>query len=320
MNTIESHQQTDIPVGEILRRTRVHYGKAIEDVEESIRIRAHILNALEENDADKLPARVYTLGFVRSYAQYLGLDPDKMVQLYKSQGGDSRQGPELYIPTAEEDNKAPPVWLIIFTILFVCVAVSFWANEWNTQRDNVEQVPPVPTEIQEQAFGTSQETDDKDLAEVKSEISEDTPEMIEEAPVESAASEGVGTEGESEAEAADTDTDTASEAVEIAENSETNSSPAASAENQQMTGILLVIKENSWVEIRDKDGKRIISRVLKSGDRYFVPDRPDLLMSLGNAGGVEIEVDGQALKPLGADAQVKRNIPLDAAFLKENYQ
>ena len=84
-------------------------------------------------------------------------------------------------------------------------------------------------------------------------------------------------------------------------------------------GIILNILQNSWVEIRDDSGKAVLSRVLKAGDQYFVPDRPDLTMALGNAGGVAIEVDGQALSFLGKEGQVRRNIPLDAQKLKNLY-
>ncbi len=70
------------------------------------------------------------------------------------------------------------------------------------------------------------------------------------------------------------------------------------------------------LKIRDASGKAIVSRVLKAGDQYFVPDRPDLRMSLGNASGVQIVVDGKALPFLGARGEVKRNISLETKSLK----
>jgi cytoskeleton protein RodZ len=118
----------------------------------------------------------------------------------------------------------------------------------------------------------------------------------------------------------------------VADGAVNTAAPVAGAENQPAAaptpeqaaadrkgGITLNILKNSWVEIRGKDGQSVVSRVLKAGDRYYVPDRPDLTISLGNAGGVELEVDGQKLRPLGAEGDVKRNVPLDAASLKKNY-
>ncbi|MFN3700448.1 MAG: helix-turn-helix domain-containing protein, partial [Alphaproteobacteria bacterium] len=61
---------TDMPVGEILRRGREHYGQSLEDVERNLRIRAIQLHALETGNIEQLPGKAYALGFVRSYSEY----------------------------------------------------------------------------------------------------------------------------------------------------------------------------------------------------------------------------------------------------------
>jgi hypothetical protein len=81
-------------------------------------------------------------------------------------------------------------------------------------------------------------------------------------------------------------------------------------------GVVLNIVRNSWVQIKNADGQIIVSDVLKAGDQYFVPDNPGMTMSLGNAGGVEILLDGRALSPLGNDGDIRRDIPLDTTYLK----
>ena len=67
------HFQTDLAVGEILRRTRIHYDQTLADIERALHIRASLLEALEAGDYDRLPGRVYVIGFIRSYSEYLGL-------------------------------------------------------------------------------------------------------------------------------------------------------------------------------------------------------------------------------------------------------
>ena len=95
--------------------------------------------------------------------------------------------------------------------------------------------------------------------------------------------------------------------------------PASGTPAAASTDIILNIVQNSWVEIKDETGKTLVAKVLKAGDQYYVPDRPDLRMSLGNAAGVQLEVGGQKLLPLGGQGQVRKNIPLDADFLKKTY-
>jgi cytoskeleton protein RodZ len=50
---------------------------------------------------------------------------------------------------------------------------------------------------------------------------------------------------------------------------------------------------------------------LRAGDTYFVPNRPGLLLLTGNAGALEVSVDGQALPPIGPIGAVRRNVSLD---------
>lgn len=59
--------------------------------------------------------------------------------------------------------------------------------------------------------------------------------------------------------------------------------------------------------------------MLRAGDQYFVPDRPELTISIGNAGGVDLVVDGQILKTLGSSGEVVRDMPLNSQELKLKY-
>ncbi len=251
---------TDMRVGEILRRTRLHYDQSPEDVERALRIRASQIEAIENNDMRAMPARVYVIGFVRSYSEYLGLDGDKMVALFKAQSGDENTDPELHFPVLATENQMPPWWIIVLSAVAVIVLLSFWFGGKAQDREVVENIPPVPKEMQTAVAP-------KPAPEQKTE----------------------------------------------------SHSPAESLASKPKKGIILNILENSWVEIRDTKGKTMLSQVLKAGDQYYVPDRPDLTISIGNAGGVEIEVDGQKLRKLGKRGAVLRRLSLDAAYLKKNF-
>jgi cytoskeleton protein RodZ len=60
-----------------------------------------------------------------------------------------------------------------------------------------------------------------------------------------------------------------------------------------------------------------LTRTLAAGDRVPVPDLPGLTLFTGNAGGVEILLDGRALPALGAVGAVRRNISLDIKALQQ---
>ena len=70
-------------LGEMLRSARERRGLDRARIERDTRIRERYLSALERGAYDELPGEVYARGFLRTYATYLGLDPDAMVALYR---------------------------------------------------------------------------------------------------------------------------------------------------------------------------------------------------------------------------------------------
>lgn len=79
--------------------------------------------------------------------------------------------------------------------------------------------------------------------------------------------------------------------------------------------IVLRAKYDSWVQVRDGQDALLLTRVLRAGDTYRVPNQSGLTLLTGNAGGLQIEVDGRALAPLGPVGSVRRNIVLDPTRL-----
>tara|TARA_R110002124_G_scaffold217817_9_gene383613 strand:+ start:53691 stop:55097 length:1407 start_codon:yes stop_codon:yes gene_type:complete len=82
--------------------------------------------------------------------------------------------------------------------------------------------------------------------------------------------------------------------------------------------VVLRATEESWVEVKAEDDNPVLSRVLNPGDTYMAPNTPDLKLTTGNAGGLEIRVDGKEIKSLGGTGSIIREIPLAAESLLEN--
>ncbi len=82
--------QDVIGVGAALRRARTKRGVTLEAAARDTRIRRDILQALEDEDFDQLLGDVYVRGSLRSYAQYLGLSGDKVVELYERDADEPR--------------------------------------------------------------------------------------------------------------------------------------------------------------------------------------------------------------------------------------
>jgi cytoskeleton protein RodZ len=70
-----------------------------------------------------------------------------------------------------------------------------------------------------------------------------------------------------------------------------------------------------WIQVRAPDQSIVFSRVLKSGEVYNVPPRSGLSLRTGNAGALEIAVDGKTVPPIGGVGALRRDVTLDPTEL-----
>ena len=125
----EGHEtfHTDLAVGEILRRARLQLNKTQQDVNRDLRFSSHIIDALEKSEFHKLPGQVYTIGFVKTYADYLGLDGEKLVALLKDQAKIQTERPVYHFPNITRDRIAPPPWVLISSGVALVVILMLWS-------------------------------------------------------------------------------------------------------------------------------------------------------------------------------------------------
>jgi cytoskeletal protein RodZ len=94
-------------IGETLREARHNKRASLEDVSRATKIKFEILEQLEADEFDRLAAPAYTKGFLKLYAEYLGLDSHAVVEAYlRSQGGLRRQG--LHVETEKTIRARKP--------------------------------------------------------------------------------------------------------------------------------------------------------------------------------------------------------------------
>ena len=73
--------------GETLRRERELRQISLREISEATKINLRYLDALERDDFRHLPGGVFNKGFVRAYAQFIGIDPETMVTAYLEEEG-----------------------------------------------------------------------------------------------------------------------------------------------------------------------------------------------------------------------------------------
>jgi cytoskeleton protein RodZ len=282
------HFYTRLSVGEILRRARLKKGLSIEQVEVAVRISASHLIAIEEGRLEVLPGRVYAIGFVKTYAEYVGLNGDKVLGLLKRQAGEkiSPKHIERRDSSTLEDHSLPSV-KVFFIVTLCFVMLILGRNYFRFDYSNVnESIPSVPQDLKDQMTTLSMQKGKVALPEQPDDYFDFQNDSVLDDMLETAVD------------------DTGSEPV---------------LEGAPANQIVLKAIDNVWLEIRDKDHKTIFSRVLSIGEEYWIPaDQTGLTMTAGNAGGLQIIIGGQVLPPVGKSGQVVRNVALDLEKFKEN--
>jgi cytoskeletal protein RodZ len=118
-NRLPANDQT---IGMQLHTFRQNRQQTLKDIAENLRISERFLGAIESMDTSQLPERVYTLGFVRSYAHYLEIDPQKAVNQFKQEVYGDSPLPTLSLPQPAVDLSKVS-WRILFLSLGIVIAL-----------------------------------------------------------------------------------------------------------------------------------------------------------------------------------------------------
>lgn len=145
-------------IGRVLKQARSRLGLTLEEAERSTRIRARYLDSLERGELEALPSQVQARGFLRNYAEYLGLDHQALLQRYNETVSSQRTRPLRRTPLQEATTR-PSVTvrrrrissdLIIAALITVSVlAVLIWGlgRLAASLRERTQQASPflIPT-------------------------------------------------------------------------------------------------------------------------------------------------------------------------------
>jgi transcriptional regulator with XRE-family HTH domain len=141
----EMDQDPDVSIGERLRVAREAKGVSLDELANQTRIPVRHLQHIESGDWDALPATTYSVGFVRSYGNAVGLDGSALgVELRQQLGGGVRQAgpvPAYYEPA--DPARVPPKWLAI-TAAAIAVLLLVGYLLWRSGIDETPQ--PAPQE------------------------------------------------------------------------------------------------------------------------------------------------------------------------------
>jgi cytoskeleton protein RodZ len=296
-------------IGAFLKKEREKKGLSYAQVSEMIRVRPYMLEALENEDWENLPAPVFVRGFVRSYVRALGIEEEAVEGFYPKTDLEDRS-PERSLLRPAKREKSRTVWWIGSAVVLAGLLVYFVASTMPRRggEASLEALSPaavetaksetVPQETQE-AVRETEEGSQKETA-VTSERSPTVESATESLPQESLAAPGM---DETPPEAS-----VSEEPVPGTEERPIGSSPpeGAAADAQPSPLVLKAhVKEGTWLRIfvDDQEPKEYIFR---SGSRPEWKADKGFELLIGNAGGIDLEFNGEKMGKLGALGKVVR--------------
>jgi len=264
-------------LGEFLRGERQARGISLQQIAADTRISMKMLQAIEEGDGEQLPAPVLIKGFLRAYAQRIGLDPEDVIVEYQDlieEVGARQEAIEKFHQRLHPKPSKKKFLALFLALGLLAGLVLLWSHASYVQRQ-----PKTPAEGKSlSSVDVTQKSTRADLASEVNERqpSEDITKIVE------------GTETESEIK------------------SSQPSVQEATVESFPRPFVLRVeALERTWLRIII-DGSREREYLLQPGEQLTWMVRSEAELLVGNAGGINLFLNDNPLKPLGERGKVVR--------------
>jgi cytoskeleton protein RodZ len=346
----------DARLGEVLAEMRTAHGLELADVSRNLLIREQYLAAIERGDLGKLPGPTYAIGFVRSYADFLGLDGEAAVKLFKNEREGAEAHATLNFPEPVAESRIPRGAVLFVSIILVIIAYGGWyylSSRDTSLGDLVPQAPQTMNGTAPLAPGAAAPPDTGSAPGFAADSAAPSEAKPQSPPSGTGAATPDATAGPAPAPARETAPPAATAAAPAAsrptaappasseppmpdasappnsssglvpslppEPSPTPETSSPSGDNQAAavrTAVEIRAKADSWVQIRGPGGRVVVMRIFRAGDSFRVPDEEGLTLMTGNAGAIEITVDGAAVPAIGPFGAVRRDVALDPERLR----
>ena len=280
--TVSTNEMT---AGEMLKnaRTTGRRKREIATISKLLCIREEFLTALEECNYRVIPEDVYILGFARSYAVELGLDPDEVIAKLKKELGlvtkESKETKEEVEVKVKPKAETPNIFTKInkdSLINWFKNAVQYVKKHWIWFVSGLVAMLIIVFCIIIFAGDKGEQNSTNDV-----------------------------------------NADVVEEAVVIPEpDFRYPIHEKFDAKNAKEARVVLQAEKESWVKIEDARGSSVFSRVLIPGDVYYLPSGDKFKATFGNVGAIDVWVDGHLLKKLGPANTKKTGISMAPDALK----
>lgn len=305
-------------VGDELRARREALGWDLGEIATALRIRLPYLEAIERGDLKAVPGNAYALGFLRSYANILGLDPEPLCRRFRSEARDVNRKPELAFPAPMPERGVPAGAAVLVGLVVIGLVYAGWyrlSSHSTVAAQSVPSLPapavtaggtPTPPTAQQPTPAVASVLPDGQAARPPSVL----PQIAAETPAPAVSPAPTPVPPATPEAAAPTQAATPQQAPPVAPPVQQAQASPPAAPAVAPGEVALVAKAASWVQVR-RDGHVLYDHTMQPGERWVLPPGTgQAVMTVGNAGGLAIATGGVEAPALGRDGAVMRNVKL----------
>ena len=277
-------------LSEELRRERELRGISLKQISDDTKIGVRFLEALEEDRLELIPGEFYRRSYLRAYARYLGLDEERAVNAYAFAHQEKVSDDESH-----EDRKPPGMVPWLPWVLAACVLALIAVFFLSSSSDPAESSPGA---ARPDAIPTAPVTNVRNVA--------------------TARAGSVSSDGNAEAPASASASASRSSLPTTLSNPSKPSNPnnvpmltpsRDGAPGDRALRLVVVVGESCWLEI-EADGEVVSTGLKEEGFRQELTADTELVLWLGNAGGVSLWVNDKPLRSLGRAGQVRKDLSI----------
>ena len=298
----DSNQKDDLSL--LFIDARVKKGLTQEQVSKILKVKVSSIQKVEVGEELEDMGSAYQMGFLRSYAKLLDLDPDVVIDTYKAISNKKVDKVDYNFPSITKQKKSffPAISLASFMLALVIYSSWYYLNINNLKDNNVQiseakiddyDLNYVKIKIEDQEFKI--ESEDK----IKNEIAGISNNEMQDSIVENMK------------ESKTINTLINEKSINVVKPEDTNEISAIATERVPEEEMVLKSFGNSWVEIEDLDGNSYLTRLMRNGETFVVPKKKGLTLSTGNAGVLSLTFGSISVSRLGGVGEVITSRPLN---------
>ena len=291
-------------VGPYLRELREKRGISLDEVARATRIAPRYLEALEADEHSALPEHVFTKGFIRAYCQVLGEPPDEAFARFAGQDATN-----AVVPVAPPAPAAPPTsrmrgTIIVSFVLLLILGAALLALTWALQssRETPDRSGGTATrEARPSAPTPSSGSPPPTAGSPQVPPSSLTP-SLPEPPVAPPPQGQAAKTGPTAPEVKGQGTPAPPVGSSPAPPASSGAPPAVLSEVRGVAPPYRLVaraREATWMSVKTRDGKSTEETIPAGETREWASNAP-FVITIGNAGGVSLELNGRSLPALGA--------------------